>query len=304
MHPTAAEPPLATLDFAGYRCRYRVSGNRASGRLPVFFVSGAFQAMASWRKFADHFEPLTTVLLADLPGMGQADVLPRGHGLDFLAGAADAVLEAAGIERAFVVSASYGSPIAWRLAQRFPRRVARVILSGVMKEIPAPVWEPTRRTLDTLTAGRMAEFARDIVGGLLCHDPCRPIERRRAGERLLLAQLENMTPADRIRYVENTARLLEHPPLDLSQPPAAPALVFTGEHDVYTRPEYCREIAMALPDSWFTLIERADHLFHIQRFDVTLALVDGFWSDRDLAAIAGTTGHERFGGARCRDAVA
>ena len=283
MDSTHAPAPIESLDFAGYHCRYRVSGNRASGRTPVFFVSGAFQAMASWRKFADHFEPLTTVVLADLPGMGEADVLPRTHGLDFLADSAHAVLQVAGVEQAFVVSASYGSPIAFRLAQRFPRRVTRVILSGVMKEIPAPVWEPTRRTLDTLAAGRMAEFARDIVGGLLCHDPARPIERQRASERLLLAQLENMPPADRLRYVENTARLLEHPPLDLTRPPAVPALVFTGEHDVYTRPAHCREIAEAFDEATFTTIKRADHLFHIERFEATLSLVDCFLSGRAFA---------------------
>jgi pimeloyl-ACP methyl ester carboxylesterase len=242
----------------------------------VFFLSGAFQTMDSWRKFAQHFATKTQVLLADLPGTGGADVLPRSHGLDFLAEAARAILDAAGVERACVISASYGSPIAYRLAQLHPERVERVALAGVMREIPAEFRARTAQTLVTLAEGRMQDFARDVVEGLLCRDLDKAVEKRRLAERVLLAQLEKMAPRDRERYVENTARLLGHTPLDLAHPPRMSALVFTGEHDVYTRPSDCREIARALPSALFTLIERADHLFHLERFDTTLALLDAF----------------------------
>ena len=71
-------------------------------------------------------------------------------------------------------------------------------------------------------------------------------------------------------------RLLHHEPLDLGAAPAVPALVFTGEHDVYTRPELCHEVASAFESATFTTIRSADHLFHLECFDATLALVAWF----------------------------
>ena len=59
---------------------------------PVVFLSGAFQSMASWRRFVDAFCPRSDVLLVDLPGSGTADALPPEYGLDFLADALRAVL--------------------------------------------------------------------------------------------------------------------------------------------------------------------------------------------------------------------
>jgi pimeloyl-ACP methyl ester carboxylesterase len=282
------------LSIEGFQCRFQVSGT-PSAAPPVFFVSGAFQTMESWRKFARHFETKTTVLLADLPGMGGSDLLPRTHGLDFLAKAARRILDAAQIENAYVVSASYGSPIAYRLAQLHPERVEHMVLAGVMQEIPSDLRALTAQTMRTLAEGRMSDFAREIVDGLLCRDAEKPIEKRRLAERLLTSQLEKLPLSDRERYIENTARLLNHAPLDLSRPPAAPTLVFTGEHDVYTRPSDCRRIAAALPDAAFTVIERADHLFHIERFDATLELLDRFFeSGTELDELVDCAPFERF----------
>ncbi len=264
------------LSIDGYGYQYRMSGRVAPGRPPLLLLGGAFQSMESWRPFASHFEQYTLVMVADLPGAGDSDVLPRRYGLDFLAESARKVLDDAGVERAALIGASYGSPIAYRLGQLYPSYVEGMALGGVMKQIPQGRAERTARTVATLQDGRLADFARDVVGGLLCPDPGDRIERSRFAARVLTRQLRAFGGEHRDRYIENTARLLLQPPLDLARPPSVRALVFTGEHDVYTRPDDCREIAEALPCSTFVLIERADHLFHLERFDVTLRLLDAF----------------------------
>lgn len=281
-----------SLNFRGFACRYQLH-HRETENVPVFFVSGAFQTMASWRKFARHFAERTSVLLADLPGCGQADLLPRELGLDFLAEAARSVMDAAGLDRAYIVSASYGSPIAYRFSQLHPERVDRLVLAGVMREIPREMRARTERTLISAAEGRMQAFAKEVVDGLLCQEPGKPIQKRGLAARLLSSQLEKMSLSDRQRYVENTARLLNHAPLDLSNPPIAPTLVFTGEYDIYTRPAHCREIAAALPNALFTVIEQADHLFHLERFDTTLALLDRFYEDLSVDGVPGCGRVER-----------
>ena len=210
-----------------------------STNTPVFFVSGAFQSMGSWKKFAEHFAQSTTVILCDLPGTGSSEVLPYQFGLDFLARRWPKSCANSGSRRVHVVAASYGSPIAYRFAQLYPEAVDRLVLGGVMKEIPGPsrVHRPdpglvARAADDGLRAGGRGRPS------LL--DPDKSVERRALARRLLIGQLERMSPADGERYIHNTMRLLTQPPLDLRKAPPVPALVFTGEHDVYTRPEHCR----------------------------------------------------------------
>jgi pimeloyl-ACP methyl ester carboxylesterase len=266
---------LHALRYEGFGYFCREYPHRSPER-PVLFVGGAFQSMASWRRFADHFSDRRTVILCDLPGSGTADALPSEYGLDFLAIAMSGVLDHLDVAEVDIVSASYGSPIAYRFAQLFPERTGRLVLAGVMKEIPAGRRAVTAATVAAVCDGRLGDFARLVVEGLMCLDPSRHVERRAVTRRLLQSQLERMTPDDQLRYVHNTTRLLEHQPLDLAAAPPVPALVFTGEHDVYTTPEDCREVASAFADVRFSTIPAADHLFHLERFDTTLALLDAF----------------------------
>ena len=281
------------VSLRGFWYRYRVTGASRPGRPPILFLNGAFQTMESWRPFVRHFERQTATIVVDLPGVGGADLLPRRYGVDFLAESACHVLDAAGVERASVIGASYGSAVAFRLAQLFPERIAQLVLAGVMQQIPPESAARTAATIRLLRDGDMDGFATAVIDGLLCPEvEC--IERGRLARRVLLTQLRRLPPGDRERYIENTARLLESPGLELRTPVLAPALVFTGEHDVYTRPEYCREIAAAVPGAVMTLIERADHLFHLERLDVTLRLLDAFYRGTPVEQVGGCTPAERM----------
>jgi len=51
MHARERESDEGLLTIDGFRCRYQVTGTESASP-PVFFLSGAFQTMESWRKFA------------------------------------------------------------------------------------------------------------------------------------------------------------------------------------------------------------------------------------------------------------
>jgi pimeloyl-ACP methyl ester carboxylesterase len=282
-----------TLRIEGLSYPGRIIKNE-SRNLPIFFLGGAFQSMASWKKFVEFLAPGRSVILADLPGTGAADPLPEEHGLDFLARAARAVLDHCGIGKAHLVSASYGSPIAYRLSQLYPERIQSAVLTGIMRKIPENVWQPTLATIRPLEEGRMKDFARQVVDLLLCRDPRKPVARGALVCRLLLSQLQRMPEIDRRKYRENTLRLLHHAPLDLSDPPRVPVLVCTGEHDVFTLPGYCREIAAALPDAAFTTFKEADHLFQVEQLENTLALLNRFLNRLPLEGSPGCNPFEFF----------
>lgn len=260
--------------------------------------------MESWARFERAFAPHTTVALADPPGIGRSDLLPAEYGIDFLAGCLEQTLDELGIERATVVAASYGTPSAYRLAQLRPERVERIVLAGTMKEMPAHQRAPVARTLEPAAAGDRSELAAQVVAGLTCQDPARPIDARAAAQRVLRGGILRMSDEELAKYVANTRRLLEHAPLDVSTTIHGPeALVFTGEHDVFTTPEQCREIAEAFARGWFTTIERADHLFHLERFDTVIALLLAFFrGELDGAGFPGCGPFARVARADARSA--
>lgn len=271
-----------TISYRGYSYHYRLelSGEESGSRPPVIFLSGAFQTMASWRRFVEAFLPSTDVLLLDLPGSGSADPLPPKFGLDYLAEALHRVLQRLDLPPAYLVCASYGSPIGYRYAQRFPGRISHLVLAGVMASIPVHVREPMERAVSLASSGHMKEFAELTLQYLLCRDPDRVVLRRDSVRRALFRSLVRMSDADLLRFVWNTQRLLRHPALELDEPPEVPTLVFTGEHDTFTEPERCRWVADHIPGARFTTIPAADHVFHLQRFDATVDLLHRFAYDQ------------------------
>lgn len=254
---------------------------------PTLFVSGAFQTMDSWSRFARTFARRTTVLLVDPPGMGASDLLPSDVGVDFLAGCLTQVLDEWEIERAHVVAASYGTPTAFRLAQTRPERVDRVALVGTMKALPVHLRARIAGTIELARRGEREALAAECIDGMLCQDAAREIDRRELAARVLRGSIIRMSDAELLKYAANTERLLNHAPLDVETAVRGPeALVFTGEHDVFTYPDACREVGTAFEKGWSTTILRADHVCHLQQWDAVIALLLRFASRTLLTGAA------------------
>lgn len=269
------------LTHAGLEFCHRVIRHPAPAMAPTLFVSGAFQTMDSWARFARVFGAHATVILVDPPGMGRSEVLPADVGVDVLAGCLHRVIEEHGFERVNVVAASYGTPAAHRLAQLHPGMIGRVALAGTMRVIPLHLRDRVQGTVGMAERGDRAALADEVVDGMLCRDPLLAVDRRELAARILHANLRRMTDAELRQYAANTSRLLRHDPVELTPRILGPeALVFTGEHDCFTVPDDGREVALGFERAWFTLVERADHLFHIERFDVVAQLLLTFMQGR------------------------
>ena len=261
----------------GLSYSYRVIEHPAPRLTPTLFVSGAFQTMDSWSRFGRAFSPHTTVLLVDPPGMGRSDLLPADRGVHFLAECLGQMLDECGLRRCSVVAASYGTPSALMLAAIRPEQVDRIVLGGTMKELPPHLRERIAGTVELARRRDRDGLARECVDGMLCHDPEKTINRRERAARILRDGIVRLSDAELLRYAANTERLLRHEPLDVTTRVAGPeALAFTGEHDVFTRPEDCREVASAFERAWYTSVRHADHLFHLQQPEAAIELTFRF----------------------------
>lgn len=275
------------LTLNGYRYYYRMLKCDNEMIDPIFFLSGAFQSMDSWDRFIKYFRDKTTLIFADLPGGGTADTLPENYGLDFLVASVGKILNHSSIPRVNILSASYGTPIAYEFAKQNPYQVSHLGLVGIMREIPIESKASVHHTITLLRQNRVDEFADEVLNGLLCMDPFKEVNKRNIVSKFFRRQLQSLTPNQIEKYISNTIRLLQQPPLNIDQSPNVPTLVFTGEYDSFTKPDYCKEIADSFKNARFTTIKNADHLCHLEQFNTVIQLFDRFYFDESLDNIPG-----------------
>ncbi|MFB6891903.1 alpha/beta fold hydrolase [Kitasatospora sp. NPDC056327] len=262
---------------------------------PLLLLGGALQDMYAWPRLERRIAPHTPVILADLPGSGSADDLPEEAGWDTLAAAVLHLLDALGLPRVNVLGASYGAPIAYRVAQHCPQRVSRLLLAGATHRV----------------TGRMRAFLREAVGhiegtapgpGESLDDPCpgngqyadrlvrylvntdehQRVRQSAAVQRLLRKQALRTTWRQARRHAACHRRVLDPFLIPKGGITGVPALVFTGEHDITTSPRQNRDVARTIAGSTLVLLKEADHMAHLERDAEYARLVLRFLSDGPL----------------------
>ncbi len=204
-------------------------------------------------------------LSLDYPGLGLAEgPLPRD--VPDLARYAFAALDALGVHRCHILGQSLGSAVAQEMALLEPSRAASLMLLA--------------------TWGRQDGFL-ELRGRIVALIVRQPIEERLAmlpyfmASRTLLASLgqsggaslglrgsQAVSDETMARYLElarDTDRLQRLAGLRL------PCLVLGGERDLMTPWDYGKEVADAIPDARFHLLEgpRSSHLFHYELAEET-----------------------------------
>lgn len=270
------------LSFDGFKYHCRLAGRPYPSLEPVLLIGGAFQDRHSWARHEAGLAPLTTVVTVDLPGTGGADPLPASYGLEFLADAVHHLATEVGLPSLNVIGSSYGGTIAYRLAQRHPALVRRLLLCGTALHVPEATQTHARASIDLLRGGDRDAFVRSTIALFLCPDPDAPIQRRLPVARLLERRLRTLTPDQADKYTTNTERVLASTTQDIGSPPTCPLLVVTGEHDTLTTPAMCRAIADGCPDARFTTIRQADHLLPLQRAAEFADLMVRYFDDQPI----------------------
>jgi pimeloyl-ACP methyl ester carboxylesterase len=204
-----------------------------AGRPPVVLVHGLCVSSRYMMPTAVRLAPHYRVYAPDLPGFGRSEA-PRGvPGIQGLAAALLAWMDAMDVERPVLVGNSLGCQIAIHLAADHPGRVDRLVLAG-------PTVDATARTL-VRQAGRLA------------------LDMFRERPSLLLVQLRDLVAAGPSRVLRTFLRALADP-LEARLPEvAAPALVVCGGKDPITPPRWAAEVARLLPRGRLAVLPGAPH---------------------------------------------
>ncbi len=278
------EALMEELNYKGYKYYSEYVPNSKQLYSPLFIIGGALQKLGSFKPFIKYFSNYSSVICIDAPGSGDSDVVPASYDLDFIAGSIKDTMDHYGLERINLCGVSYGTPIAFHFAQKNPLLIESLVLIGIMQKISDMIEKKIQGTIDTIVHGNMDEFHEQLCSALLFKDNAIP--RQELTVKLLKRGVNKLSRKDKEKYLENSKRLLLHRNIDLSKQISAKTLIFTGEKDPFTKPEYCKEVADSIPHSVFTTIKNADHLVNIEQFDTVCELLNTFLMGNNFSSFS------------------
>ncbi|WP_196160784.1 alpha/beta fold hydrolase [Reinekea sp. G2M2-21] len=260
---------IEEMEFRGKKYLYEIYGH--GDFPPLVYIGGAFQTISNLRPISQGLQAFGSVVVLDLPGFGNADLLEAGYCFDFYTDLLIDFFRRKQLNRVGLVGASYGSVIANQFACFAPDMVESLVLAGTMKSIPSCQKPIIQESIRQLEDGCIGDFAQTAVRVLMNHDHCDRIIRFQEIKKMMIRSLRRLTIQDQQKYIQNTKRLLK---LDNTRvtAPTCQSLLFTGEYDTFTTPGYCFELAEDFTNARIVTVDSSDHLVHLQQLHTAVNL--------------------------------
>ncbi|MEU2564266.1 alpha/beta fold hydrolase [Streptomyces longispororuber] len=275
---------VRTLTADGLTYRYRLVRPTAARTEPLIALGGAFQGLYDWVQLEDALTDVACLVTAGLPGADGSDVPRPEHTVDTLVTALDAVVDDLDVPRVNLLGYSHGAVIAFRYAQRHPRRCARLLLGGVPAHLTDAPFARYREAGRLLASGDTEGFVSAVSAAMFCLDESRRVHRRALALRSFRRSLLHVTQRPHAAYV--LARALGARTALTGGLTGVPTLVFTGAHDTLTPPDLQRAFAATIDGSRFVTIPDCDHMLLMERPDAVAALARAFITDSEPPAHA------------------
>jgi pimeloyl-ACP methyl ester carboxylesterase len=146
---------FAKLD--GHRIHYQSYGQ---GREAVVFIHGWTCDLTFWSGQAPVYEKRRSLLI-DLPGHGQSDKPDIPYTMELFAGAVEAAMRDAGVDRGTLVGHSMGTPVALTFLRLYPKKAAGLVVVDFFIPLPPKDEAERDKAAATFTARAKAYRATD-----------------------------------------------------------------------------------------------------------------------------------------------
>ncbi|MFP4639956.1 MAG: alpha/beta fold hydrolase [Guyparkeria sp.] len=259
---------MTTNDNAAVDLHFEERG----GGLPVIIMHGLFGSLSNWRGIARSLSEHFRVINVDLRNHGRSPHAP-GLGYEAMANDVIALMDRLGIERAHLVGHSLGGKLGMVLADRYPERVARLVVVDIAPKWYPPWHKDVFAALDAVDLDRLEsrEQARQQMAAHVFEPEVRAF---------LAANLEQVDGRWRWRFnLPELKAAYEHtsdmPPLSGFY--LGPALFIRGAQSAYIEAGDETRIARDFPQSCIVTLERARHWPHIEDTPGFLDAVNRFF---------------------------
>ncbi|RAU99628.1 adenylate/guanylate cyclase domain-containing protein [Mycobacterium colombiense] len=122
-----------------------------------------YWAMPEFQAFMERLATFCRVILFDKAGVGLSDPVPQVRTLDDRATEIEAVMDAAGFQRAALLGVSEGGPAAMLFAATRPERTRALILTGTAAYLPSQGWDDLDLDPAELRARCIAELGEEYT---------------------------------------------------------------------------------------------------------------------------------------------
>lgn len=234
----------------------------AIGGDPVVLVHGHPFDRSMWDpQVADLTTAGYRVITSDLRGYGESGVVPGVTPLSEFARDLAALLDHLGVERAVIGGLSMGGQIVMEFHDRFPDRVAALLLADTFARAETAEGKKVRnRAADRLLAEGMDGYAHEVLERMVA--PYNVTERTDVAEHVL-RMMRDTPPEGAAAALRGRA---ERPDYSNSLTLAAvPALVVVGADDTFTPVADAEYLHGLLPQATLAVVQGAAHLPNLER---------------------------------------
>jgi pimeloyl-ACP methyl ester carboxylesterase len=268
----AASPAAPASRFANYdgnRVRYESVG---SGREAIVLVHGWSGDAGVWRFQVPELAKSARVIALDLPGHGASDKPETAYSMDFFAGAVEAVMLDAGVDRAVLVGHSMGTPIIRRFHHHYPgKTLALVAVDGALQNLYSGM-------LDPLIAELRKPGYKDLAGKFIASMFTNP-----GTEALRDATLAS-TLATPQHVLVGSFEGMRDPAIWSDEPIGVPLLVVNAKSPYWT-PSYVEYVRKLAPQVDYRVIEGTGHFVMLEKpQEFNAALLDFLQKQKLLGA--------------------
>src|ERR1041384_1265473 len=264
LHAQGAGLDRAPSRFAiddGVKLHYKSLG---FGTTAVVFVHGWSCDLTFWRAQVPAVDGRVRAIFLDLPGFGRSDRTDVAYTMDYFAGAVEAVLRAAGVERAVLVGHSMGAQVVRQYYRRYRARVVALVVGGALRT-PFGDSSQTARFVAEWEGGDYAERMSKMVDGLLGE----------SAEPALRATVKRQMQATPQRIAASAMRGMADPAIWRDDPIEVPLLAVMAESPLWSA-DYVAYVKRIAPGVRYETMRGVGHFLMLERPAEFNALLDDF----------------------------
>jgi len=246
----------------GIEIHYEVAG---SGE-PLVLIAGLGYPLWMWHRMVPYLAQHFQVIAFDNRGVGQTDKPAGPYTAQMLAADTAGLLEALGIEKAFVMGHSMGGFIAQAMALDFPQKISKLILSATNFGGPRhiPITPEAMAVLSDVTSDPLTRFKNGLMvstaPGWADQNPeiIKTWIEWRIAHPIELAPYQAQM-AIGLGLISETAAFERRLP-NIS----ALTLILFGKHDKVVPPGNADLLARQIPNSKIAILPNAGHFFPME----------------------------------------
>lgn len=267
------------LTTAGFSYSYEFIKNEDSVFSPIFIVNGAFQSMKSWRHIIGLLKEQYSIIISDLPGWGDSDLLPSVYGFEMYNEFIKEILLEERIDRVNLLSCSFGTLIATSFAKCHPTVIDNLILCSPILKIKKSLkkeYPKMKNIIEIQDADKLAKFLCKI--GLI---NCKAGHKGKIEHFDILLKrfqktISKSNPNELGKFLENTNRIMRFPEPNLEDIASMRSMVLSGCYDEFTSSKECKKVAAQFESCDIHMVPKSDHMFLHEQPVYSAHMIDGF----------------------------